>query len=351
MAKYVNITANDTIITTDKITKGLFTGDLGSIAGSSLTTASLSTTQKSYYYNMQLSSADQFSVAYGHPGGSGSSDETSTTFGKTRAIYNKFASMLLPFDEVKTGFIFNGTSQSQGCYFITFERARMKDRLNRKNWTLNLSGSHITGADTAIAQVANKTLALTDNSNLSKSFATPVGAGYEIISGTLGTRKGGITYGHYFPSVGVLALSALEMSASGLRGKTGYMESGSDPIAQTIGVGLAPDLDTSANNHGKLAASILLGGTLTFRNEEDQTSATYFCRLHANEFNFSNNPTFASGSRNEFQVPSFEGRPQTFITTIGLYNSNDHLMAVGRLSSPVQKNFSSEATVKVKLTY
>ena len=40
-----------------------------------------------------------------------------------------------------------------------------------------------------------------------------------------------------------------------------------------------------------------------------------------------------------------------FITTVGLYNSQDSLMAVGRLSSPVEKNYSSEATIKVKLTY
>ena len=52
MAKYVNITANDTIMTTEKVTTGLFTGDLGTLAGSSLTTSSLSTGQKAYYYTI-----------------------------------------------------------------------------------------------------------------------------------------------------------------------------------------------------------------------------------------------------------------------------------------------------------
>ena len=46
-----------------------------------------------------------------------------------------------------------------------------------------------------------------------------------------------------------------------------------------------------------------------------------------------------------------EGNPQVFITTIGLYDSLNALVAVGRLSSPVQKNYGTEATIKVKLTY
>ena len=109
MAKFVNITRNDTILTTEKVTKGLFTGDLGTVAGSSFTTSSLSTTQKAYYYTMQLSGEDQFSIAYGHSGGSGSSDESSTTFGKTRAIYKQFASLLLPYEQVQGGFIIIAT--------------------------------------------------------------------------------------------------------------------------------------------------------------------------------------------------------------------------------------------------
>ena len=119
MAKFVNITANDTILTTAKVTKGLFTGDLGTVQGTSFTTSSLSTTQKAYYKTVQLSSEDQFSVAYGHKEGSGSADEATNTFGKTRAIYKQFASMLLPFHEVDTGFVINSVSQSD-CYFMVF---------------------------------------------------------------------------------------------------------------------------------------------------------------------------------------------------------------------------------------
>jgi len=63
------------------------------------------------------------------------------------------------------------------------------------------------------------------------------------------------------------------------------------------------------------------------------------------------NPTFASGSTNKIRHSSMIGNPQTFITEVGLYNDSSELLAVGKLSAPVQKNYGTEATIKVKLTY
>ena len=45
------------------------------------------------------------------------------------------------------------------------------------------------------------------------------------------------------------------------------------------------------------------------------------------------------------------GNPTTFISGIGLYNAVGQLVAVAKVSSPIKKNFASEATIKVKLTY
>ena len=117
------------------------------------------------------------------------------------------------------------------------------------------------------------------------------------------------------------------------------------------GNGFARDDDSSADNAAKFVISLERGGNLTFRSEEDQRNAVYFCRAKANEFNHSNNPTVHSGSNYEYVKSEFEGDPQVYITTVGLYNSQDELVAVGRLSSPVQKNYASETTIKVKLTY
>ena len=93
------------------------------------------------------------------------------------------------------------------------------------------------------------------------------------------------------------------------------------------------------------------GNTLQLRSEEDATQENYFCRVKSTEYNFSANPTFVSGSKNKLRNLDMHGNPQTFITGLGLYNSAGQLLAVSSLSKPLKKNFASEATIKVKLTY
>ena len=85
--------------------------------------------------------------------------------------------------------------------------------------------------------------------------------------------------------------------------------------------------------------------------QEKLVKIVLFDRVFANQMNFSNNPTFVSGSQNEFRVSSMKGNPVVYITGIGLYNGSGQIIAVGKLSSPLKKNFSSEATIKVKLNY
>ena len=91
--------------------------------------------------------------------------------------------------------------------------------------------------------------------------------------------------------------------------------------------------------------------TLRLRSEEDATQENYFCRIKAPEYNFSANHSFVSGSKNKIRNLDMHGDPTTFITGIGLYNSAGQLLAIAKLSSPLEKNFAAEATIKVKLTY
>ena len=93
------------------------------------------------------------------------------------------------------------------------------------------------------------------------------------------------------------------------------------------------------------------GTTLRLRSEEDATEENYFCRIGANDFNFSANPSFVSGSKNKLRNKDMWGNPTTFITGIWLYNSAGQLLAIAELSKPLMKNYASEATIKVQLTY
>ena len=388
MAQYVPINqATDVITDTTKVTTGYFTGGVGSLAKDNLTTASLSTTQKKYYYNLQHSSEDRLSVTYGHFAGSGSA-----ACDETRAIYKQFMNLLLDPSDLATGskqgFIFEGTHPTSGAidngfsntagdgpagtatfeddmYFIVAERARMKDRLNKENWTLTLSGSKDLVVDGANHAITGSSLVLTDDSKIQSPTATPVGPRYNVISGSSGNTTNTLSsskfYGYYYPNVGIIALRGhmLSASAHGLNGTPGYVDSASFMEDAAIGQGLTRDLTTDggADNALKLVNAIHMGAQ-TFRSEEDQTSKAYFCRALANDFNFSNNPTFVSGSNKALRNQDMVGYPHTFITTVGLYQTtggttiggggSQELVAVGRLSSPVQKNYGTEATIKVK---
>ena len=236
---------NDTITTQITVTNGFFDGGVGTLAGSNLSTSSLSATQKSYYYNLQYNSKDHFSVTYGHIGGSGSAEQNANVEGTTQAIYKQFYNFTEPNAEnVRDGAgwsIVDGTDGTNAVtqndvYIIAAERLQMKDRLNPGTWTINLSGSLTDGTGT--------TLVLTDDSKTNTdSTNAPFGSRFNIVSGSAGTIKTAAAdknYGFFYPDAGVLVLSANALSSS-LPGKPDLVQSGSGHLGFT-GTGLTPDL-------------------------------------------------------------------------------------------------------------
>jgi len=353
MMKTFNI-AEDTITTQITVTNGFFDGGVGTLAGSNLSTSSLSATQKSYYYNLQYNSKDHFSITYGHRGGSGSAVQSTTTEGTTQAIYKQFFNFVEPEgDNIRDGAgwsIVDGTNGTnavtqEDVYILTAERLQMKDRLNPGTWTVSLSGS--------ISDGGADSLHLTDDSKTIDATSVPFGPRYNIVSGSAGSVHTAATtknYGFFYPDAGLMVLSANALSSS-LPGKPGLVTSGSGNLSST-GTGLAPDLRVAdaVDNANKLTLA-LQKGSVTLRSEEQQYVYDYFCRAKSNEFNLSQNLSFWSGSTYEIRHDDMVTNPQTFISEVGLYDNQNSLVAVGRLSSPINKNFSSEAIVKVRLTY
>ena len=368
MPQYQSFDAEDRIVETTKVTTGYFADGGGKLAGTAMTTASMTSSQTQYYVNVREGTAtsDEFSLTFGHRPGSGSSDVTS----HTKAIYQYYADLLLFPDEIETvGFQFNSGSTEDSIWVLAAERARMKDRLNRKNWTLTLGGwtgssaaSHVgTEAGGGSAGGAN-VLTLTDDSDITSPTPTPVGNRYNIITGSLGVAKdtshatasfysGNEPYGWFYPNLGLVVLNGNALSAS-IPGRHITCGSAETPSADTVGsgVGFGVDTATTALNHNKFYQS-LQSGSFQARSEEDQITTSYFVRARAAHWNFSNNPTFYSGSDATFSIPEFTGNPQTFITTIGLHDAGGTMVAVGRLSTPVLKNFSREFTAKVNLVH
>ena len=337
--------AEDVVSTEITVTDGFGDGGVGILQGSSFSSSSLSAAQKQYYYNLQYNSKDHISVSYGHIAGSGSAEQSTTLEGTTKAVYGQFYN-LLETDRSKLkkneGFTINSVINPD-AYFLVAERLQMKDRLNPGTWTLSLSGSNTAGTAT--------TLNLTDNSKTTDPSAAPFGERYSIQVGSAGVVTDTTEHGHFYPDAGIMVLSADQMSSS-LPGKVAFKEAAIAPALATQGNGFTADhrVNTAADNAHKFSVA-LQKGSLTLRSEEKQYIYDYFCRAKANEFNYSQNLTFWSGSQYNIRHTDMINNPQVYITEVGLFDDTGELMAIGRLSSALEKNFSSEAIIKVRLTY
>jgi len=168
---------------------------------------------------------------------------------------------------------------------------------------------------------------------------TNVGRQYNIVSGSSGVMSGSNlsqtnsgSFGLFYPDAGFIILNPAALD-------------------HTI-TSLAPT--TTANNdslnHQKLYNHLKTGASFIVDSEEKVSSQFYFARAKNNQFNYTTNPSFVDNNGN-VNIDSFIDNPTTYITTVGLYNNNNDLVAVAKLSQPVTKDFTKEALIRVKLDY
>jgi hypothetical protein len=91
-------------------------------------------------------------------------------------------------------------------------------------------------------------------------------------------------------------------------------------------------------------------GNISYNNTTEINSTIYFCRTPYNKYNYSSNPTYTSGSKIRVKSVATD-TPISYITTVGLYNSNNELLATAKLSEPLRKDNTSEITLRVRLDY
>jgi len=351
----------DKITQTEKVTSPYFSNGSATLAAANIVSSSQTgqSTNETYFFGIAHSSTptvQEFDVAFGSADGFGGATGSAGRPSPTEAIYKQYAGLLLAPTEVTGGFFISSPATTSAVasgkdskiFVLNARRSNMKDRINKGTWTINLSGSLSNG-------VTGKELHLTDDSVNNSPTATPVGDRYNIVSGSAGTVSKAATetnFGFFYPDMGILVFSAAELSAS-IPGKT-------DDINDVVvfdeathkGFGTGETADVNKKNALRFINCLKEApASLVFRDEEDQVSGQYFCRVKSGQMNFSNNPTFVSGSLNELRQSTMKGNPTTFISSVQLYNSAGEMVAVGNLSTPLKKNFSSEATIKVKLTY
>jgi hypothetical protein len=337
------------------VTTGIWSGDGGQLSQFFTSSDQTTSTDGQFYWNVydkiitDETSEVQFAIAYGHKDGSGSVSLSTNPDAllPTKSTYAQYRAMLL--DNPSLPFQFENSAgiltNANGIYVINIGRARYREEMDAGNWQLQLSGS-------------NGLFRFIDDSG--KKFGDTFGkAGrvFKVVSGSLElgsqgeaienstTGSNGEGYGLFYPDRGIIVFNASAIGST-IGNVTFSHPSGSGTA------NLSGSLLTTSNayNQSRLLAAIRNGGDFDARRTENVSTQHFFVRATNREFNYSNNPTYVDVNGN-FTEPTFETDPRTFITTIGLYNDSNELVAVAKTSQPVAKSFDKEVLVKVKLSF
>ena len=336
---------------TETVTAGLWSDNLASLT-TYFTASGQTTSQRRYYVDVyqKAPSADgaavQYSLAYGNALGSGSDSQGQLNDSPSKAIYSQYRQLLLaPTD---TRFTTAGSGSTDSIYIVNFKRNRLKERLDPGNFelplvkistrTTNATGSIVTGSGI---------ITLIDDSSVAAASIGQSGKVYNIVSGSINNgvynSSAPVYYGLVYPDYGTLILDGKMLDQkSGFATNTSSSSEGNNHFVLYHSIsGSAPFTNPSTSDpYGFIA-----------RNSEKITSTHYFVRIKNAEYNFSNNPSYTTGSVGQIAQSTFIGDPKTYITTVGLYNDRQELLAVAKLSKPLLKSFQRESLIRVKLDF
>jgi hypothetical protein len=334
----------DFVVSSDSITAACWTNnnpiltqfftDPGQIAGSS----------GNYYINVyQTASTNtnaevQFAIAYGNQYGYGGQyyNNIAPGYTPTQTVYGQYRSLVL--GDENANFVFGGTT-SDDFFAISVERSKYKESIFPGSLNLTLTDS------------SGNSIQITDNSrNITTQTFLDSGRIFDLVSGSNGLAVtsapfAGVTagytpsgsYGWLLPDIGTIILNpkalALPFASGG------------------ISLNLNLSADTDQQIPSILLTAISDGASFSLNSQETITSDFIFVRSRNAEFNYSTNPSFISGSNGTVLYNSFINAPQTYITTVGLYNDSNELLAVAKLSRPLLKDFTKESLVRVKLDF
>jgi hypothetical protein len=332
---FIRYATDDSVISSETIVRGMW----GSDGNNLVTFFTSSVVTSSYYlnvYNTLATSSLQFTIQYGHLNGSGSSDiNTSVSdITPTRITYGQYRSLI--YNDENSSFVF-GNITSKDFYALNIARSRFKESIKPGSLSLRLSGS---GAGLA-------SLVLTDSSVISGSLTNFIGSNryYTLISGSKGVAAAaqlqGVSgsYGLMFPDLGIILLNPQALSAPSSSG----------------GIGLSTNTTNNFPGNPNLmtmfrAVSGSAGSLFTLQSQETVSSRYFFTRVKNSEFNYTTNPSIINDS-GSLLYDTLIDNPQSFVTTVGMYNDNNELLAVAKLSRPLVKDFTKEALIRIKLDY
>ena len=328
----------DFVVSSDSITSTLWSTGAPTLTEFYTSSVQAAGSSGNYYLAVYQTASNlstaavQFDIAYADSVGSGSAlyNPIVPSNSYTKTIYGQYRSLIL--EDENANFIFgtgNNVVTGSNFWVLSIERANYKQSLFPGSLNLKLSGS---------GGIIN----LTDNS-LDNPVSVFIGSTrvYQLISGSSGTAgslpnsgyvAGSGSYGLVFPDLGTIILNP-------------------SAISQSIQVSPSRSNNSDGLNNSRLFSSIVLGDSFALNSQETITSDYVFVRARNSEFNYSENPSFISGSTGEVIYDNFINQPQVYITTVGMYNDSNDLLAVAKMSRPLLKDFTKEALVRVKLDF
>lgn len=328
---YTSLDSTNDVVTNvkKKFSEAMWTGGVGTLTEFFTSSAEPSPQYYHEIYNESplLDTAQpQFSVAYGNYYGSGSLeinvDANDTSISPSRITYLQYRNILIADNSSK--FEFNGDS-ADDIFIINLNRARYKEQIDPGNWELVLDDGN------------SGTMTLIDN--YSESPQKQIGEGGEywnIVSGSIasGVYDSSIVYGYVYPAYGLIIFDAEKITSGAV-----YFQ-------------VDRASNTDANNHGEFFNLIKTGASFKARNKQYITSTYYFVRVKNKEYNYSTNPTFTTGDVGDINsVDMIENDSTTYITSVGLYNDANELLAIAKISKPIKKTFEVEQNFQVKLDF
>jgi hypothetical protein len=350
MATFIPFLSGDTVDSIDRVFTSAWSGNVNNLESNHFTSSAQYVTTSStssgafflevYNGDATLSTSEvQYSIAYGNKVGSGSIDfatgEGAEGFSAAKSVYTQYRNLVYGGDETQN-FSFDGHVPDD-ILVINVNRARYRNSIRMGNLALDISGSG-----------AGALLELTDDSVTTSGSANAirpgVGREFNLVSGSNGVRQGTSntyvtdsgSYGLIYPDAGLIVLNPDALNAA-------QADNG-------IALNIARSSNAADRNPMRLRDGILSGSRFILDSQEDIASKFYFIRVKNQEFNYTTNDSFTEND-GTLKHDSMIDNPQVYITTVGLYNDAQDLLAVAKLSSPLPKDFTKEALIKVKLDY
>ena len=339
---YKRLEADDFVVSADSVTAAIWSNNQPTLTQFFTSSTQETATAGNYYLSVYQTGSSltgsevQFDIAYGNKAGSGSAyfNPTVTGVSPTKTVYGQYRTLVL--GDENADFIFGNVTASD-FWALSVNRSRYKESLFPGSLTLKISGA--LGA-----------LTLTDDSKIASTVTyKDAGRVFNLVSGSSGSVFTGVnangwtpssgSYGWVLPDIGVIMLNPEALSGS--------------LAASGIGLNVSRSVNSNAFNNRRLFLGISgsTAASFTLNSSETITADYIFVRPRSSEFNYSENPSYISGSTGEVLYSSFINNPQSYITTVGLYNDNNELLAVAKLSKPLKKDFTKEALVRVKLDF